>query len=340
MTTLTHPIFKYPIPIAILVLILCAPLKSEGLHSKGALSFFFENDVFAGTDQHYTNGIMFRWLSAEIDAEGSGRPLPLWFQRLVRTLSPRNDKEYKHAFSASLGQKIFTPEDISQTEPGPEAQPYAGVTYMEVGIQSRSLKRLDSYVLSLGIIGEHSYAGSLQVLIHRLFKFTTPMGWESQLKDEFIFNMYYETISRRARMGGTEGFGLDVFTDMGAGVGNGFVGAGGGLMLRTGWNLPMDFGPSLMLPRGEALFAQKKLAVTFFSAFNASYVLHDIVLDGTFNTDIPLPPRKSIYGEISAGIEIYSGRFKIVWSGVLWNKRLRTQLRPHIYGSINLSYCF
>lgn len=320
--------------------LLCLPALAETGPSRGALSFFFENDVFAGTDQHYTNGVMIRWLSPEFNSETSASSSPTWLQRLAKKLSPLKGEKYSHALSASIGQKIYTPEDITSPDPGPGTQPYAGVSYLEIGFQSRSTDRLDSYVFSLGIIGEHSYAGSLQILIHRLFNFTTPMGWKNQLKDEFILNLYYETISRRIRAGGEEGFGLDVFSNLGAGVGNGFIGAGGGLMVRTGINLPFDFGPSLMRPRGEAIQKHKRFGIDLYVAVNASYVLHDITLDGSFNTNIPKPPRRSIYEEVSAGIEIFAGRFKIVSSTVIWNRRLHTQLRPHIYGSLNLSYCF
>lgn len=292
------------------------------------------------TDQHYTNGLMIRWLSPEFNPGSTDSDGPEWLRRLVGSLSPLKGDEYCHSLSAAVVQKMFTPEDITKSCPGPDTQPYAGTTALEIGFHSRAANRLDSYVFSLGIVGKHSYAGSLQTFLHKLFDFKTPMGWRHQIRDQVLINMYYESIFRQARWKGAGGFAADFFTSCGAGVGNGYVGAGGGLLLRAGWNIPRDFGPSRIRPRGEILLRPKTFGIGFYCAADGRWVLHDITMDGSPETRDRGPERRPVYGEVSAGIEIYSGRLKITCSGVLWNRRLSSQQRPHIFGSLNLSYCY
>lgn len=41
--------------------------------SSPVFTMYFENDTFTGTDQHYTNGLKFSWLSA--DLVDWGRPV-------------------------------------------------------------------------------------------------------------------------------------------------------------------------------------------------------------------------------------------------------------------------
>ena len=322
------------------ITLLISPLSAETGFSKGALSLFLENDVLVGTDRYYTNGLLIRWLSPEFSPASPASDGQEWLKRLACSLSPLKGKEYRQALSVAVVQKMFTSEDITIADPDPDSWPYSGTAAVEFGFQSRSPDRLDSYVFSIGIIGKHSYAGGFQTFLHRLFDFKPPMGWHHQIRDRFLLNIYYESILQQAHWEGTGSFALELFTNCGAGVGNGFIGTGGGLLLRAGWNLPRNFGPSRIRSRGEFLLRPERFGIGFYGAIDGRWALHDIILDDSLETGPNGPRRKPIYGEVSAGLEIFTGSFTIAFSGILWSRRLASQRRPHIFGSLNLSYCY
>jgi hypothetical protein len=81
-----------------------------------------ENDLFANTDRHYTQGIKLSFLQRDGDlpawAKGCSEMLPAWgFDRRVVK------------FGYQIGQSIFTPSDISQSKPPKDDRPYAGWLY-------------------------------------------------------------------------------------------------------------------------------------------------------------------------------------------------------------------
>jgi lipid A 3-O-deacylase len=293
-----------------------------------------------GNDQFYSNGIMIRWTSPEFGSDTGVSGGRRGLRDLICSLAPLRGGEYRHTMSVSLLQKMFTSRDITIEDPAPGSWPYSGMAALEIGFQSRRPGRMDSFALSLGLLGEHSYAGRLQVFLHKLFDFKTPAGWHHQLGDRVLLNMFYETIALNGRWGGTEGFAVDLFSQGGCGVGNAYIGAGGGLLVRAGWNMPRDFGPS-RIGRGSQVFHHgKSVGIGFHAGFDLRLVLHDITLDASAETAGPGPGRTPVYGEVLFGIEIYRDRLKISFSGVLWTKRIPSQPGPHVFGSLNLSHRF
>jgi lipid A 3-O-deacylase len=315
-------------------------LRCEGDLSRGGMSFFFENDLVMNTDQYYTNGLKIYWFSPEFGDDPDTVCGPTWMERAAGSLAPLKGKKYKHSLSMSLVQKMFTSNDITIAEPAPGSWPYSGIAAMEIGIRSRGPKRLDSIVFSLGIVGKHSLAGGLQKWLHKFFDFKTPTGWHNEIRDQILINVFYTSVFHLNRWGGGKGFSTDFFATSKMGIGNQYIGAGAGLILRAGWNLPRDFGPSRISPSGQVFIPPQKFAIGFYAAVKTSIVLHDIFLDGSPDTAGPGALRKPFYGDFSVGLEIFLNRVKISYAGVLWTKRLPNQPRPHIFTSFNLIYGF
>ena len=105
--------FKKLICFAVALLTLATFLRSERDLSRGGLSFFFDNDVVFNTDQYYTNGIKIQWFSPEFRADVNTSEGQGWVEKLARFLSPLKGKQYSHALSVALVQKMFTSDDIT-----------------------------------------------------------------------------------------------------------------------------------------------------------------------------------------------------------------------------------
>ena len=77
----------------------------------------------------------------------------------------------------SLGQSIFTPEDLAATALLRDERPYAGWLYGGVGFVSVSDERLDNIELNVGMVGGASFAEDVQKTWHKWFDFQRPNGW-------------------------------------------------------------------------------------------------------------------------------------------------------------------
>ena len=85
--------------------------RSEG----GTVSATFENDIFGGTDQNYTNGVRFDYVTPK-------NGLPLWARFARDQLTPVVPAADWYA-SYAIGQNMYTPSDITlDAPPADEAQ--------------------------------------------------------------------------------------------------------------------------------------------------------------------------------------------------------------------------
>jgi lipid A 3-O-deacylase len=69
-----------------------------------------------------------------------------------------NEPGFQHAVSFSIGQNIYTPEDLERSDLIQDDRPYAVITYLAIGLHSKNSHRMDSLELDLGIVGPYSYA--------------------------------------------------------------------------------------------------------------------------------------------------------------------------------------
>ena len=102
-------------------------------------------------------------------------------------------------------QDIYTPEHYQQSTPDPTDWPYGGFLYAGFYLQraryaaaphgteadARTLASYDHLELDLGMVGPSSLARESQELVHGLFNYTRPKGWNYQLHDEPSLDVKY-----------------------------------------------------------------------------------------------------------------------------------------------------
>ncbi|MGH8609740.1 MAG: lipid A-modifier LpxR family protein, partial [Gammaproteobacteria bacterium] len=94
----------------------------EGLEEReGTFNVLVENDKFAGTDRHYTNGVQFSYLSPRDTVPG--------FLRTFAAVLPGIPEGSALRAGYVLGHNIYTPDDTAAREPLPDQRPYAGWLY-------------------------------------------------------------------------------------------------------------------------------------------------------------------------------------------------------------------
>lgn len=325
------------------------PLHAQvsGTRDSGAFSLYVENDIFAGTDYLYTNGTKIIWISPDLSSPPGSSGLPRWLEKTARTLSPAWNDDAARAFTVALGQKMYTPQDITRTDLIENDRPYAGVSYLEIGFQAKTPRRLDTLIINWGIVGPHSYAEQMQKFIHWATGSTRPLGWEHQLPDEMILGIAYETRRKWWIRNNTAGFSSDIITTGGTAFGNALIDAAARCEARFGWRLPRDFGTSLIRPGGEAIpfpagssTSPKRWGVYGFIAFDTRLVIRDIFLDGsTFQSSHSID-RHYFLADITAGFGITRGRIKFSYMYAWLSRRFPAQPRPQVYGSVNLFFSY
>ena len=326
----------------------CFAQKDPKAHD--TFTFYLENDVFTGTDREYTNGIKLTWISRDLSGYHEVST-PTWSRGIIDRLPFVNKPGTVRNVSLSIGQNMYAPENLERTDLILDDRPYAGITYLAAGFHSKDSRRMDTFEINLGIVGPHSYAEQVQKTWHKWINATDPKGWAHQLKDEPIFNLYYERKWRLLKTDLGKEFGLDVIPHLGGALGNGLTGVNTGAQTRFGWHLPNDYGTFLIRPGSDTnapmgdsdprfYTASQRLGCHVFAGFNANAVIRNIFLDGNTFRDSHSVDKKPFVLQGVAGVAVLFHRFKITYAYVYQTKEYDTQNEAQEYTSITVSYSF
>ncbi|HEY0946027.1 MAG TPA: lipid A deacylase LpxR family protein [Opitutaceae bacterium] len=323
------------------------PVADQRARDSGVFTLYFENDFFGGQDRHYTNGFKLSWLSRDLTSWGQEG----WRRRFIDTLPFVNRPGGQKNFGFAFGQNIYVPQDISRVPPDPTDRPYAGWSYLELTFVSKTESVMDTLSFQAGMVGRHSYAQDMQIVIHEWLNDEHPDGWDYQLKDEVGVNIVFE---RKWRLyGRTMGnaLGFDFVPHAGASLGNVQTYANAGATLRLGLNLPSDFGISLIrgasLPnaplddRDPRVAARRSASFFVFAGVDGRAVARDIFLDGNTWRDSPSVDKESFVGDAFYGVGIFFGRrWQLTYTEVVRSREFEGQDEENYFGSITLSRTF
>jgi len=315
------------------------------------MTLYMENDLFYKTDRQYTHGTKLSWISPDLSDYRDDPLVPAWSYPLIERLPFINESGYQRSISFSLGQSMYTPEEIERSDLIKDDRPYAGMAYLAVGFHSKNDRQMDTLEFDAGIVGRHSYAEDWQTAIHEWVDATEPKGWAHQLHDEPILNVFFERKWRLFQRKYSRGFGSDCIPHIGCGIGNALTCANAGGEVRFGWNLPNDFGTYIIRPGSDSnapvdntdprlynLF--RRAGVHLFFAVDGTVVAHNILLDGNTFRDSHSVDKKHFVACFVGGIGFIVNRFKITYSHVYQTKEFKTQAKEQQYGAISLSCTF
>lgn len=308
-------------------------------------NFYFENDLFNGTDSDYTNGVKFSWVSANLKDYTRDPCLPHWVRQLNRIFETLHPGKYtSRNMVVTAGQSMFTPRDRSRIDLIPNDRPYAGWLYLGLGYNARDARQMDSVEVNLGVVGPASLARQTQNLVHDLRGIPSFNGWSNQLNNELGFQLVAER-KNRVWSESRPGLQFDAITHYGASLGNIRTYLNTGLELRAGSRIPNDFGTSPIRPAGDSNAPLEGPVTRRFSdgglhAFisaDARAVAHDIFLDGNTFSDSHRIDKKRAVGDLATGIAWQWQDGKITYARYARSKEFTTQENAHVFSSITLS---
>ena len=339
--------------VVLVVYLIPAIVTAQDRQAKDYQTFtmYFENDAFFNSDYLYTNGFRLSWTSADLDNYRDESGVGAWAYSLIDNQPFANSWRNNHFVSLSLGQNIYTPEDTKSSQVVEDDRPYAGLLYLELGYSSRSSSTSNSWLVMLGVVGSSSYAEETQSLTHDVLGLDKPQGWDNQLDNEAVLNLYYEHKWKALHAKKSGGLGYDLNTNVGAALGNLYIGSLGGVQMRLGWNLPNDFGNSIIRPGSDSNAPLDKddprfnkplhrYGVHIFGGLEGIYVIRDLTLDGNSVGSSHSVDKEPLVGTLTMGIGFTLHRFKLILSHVFQTKEFKTQSGNTEYGSITLSYIY
>lgn len=281
---------------------------------RGTFSLYVENDYFAGTDRGYTSGMKLTWVSSRL-------------------------------LSVSLGQKIFTPYDITRDTLTSGDRPYAGISYIGIGFHTLSHRHMQTLEFSIGVVGPSSFAGDVQKFLHSILDTAEPRGWRFQLKDEFVIGFSYDYKWKMVHWKVQDGFGCDLINRLGGSLSNAVTASNFGLEFRMGWNLPHDLGTFLIQPGGDSnviidTMNRRQFGLHVFAAIDGHAVVRNIFLEGNTFQESHRVDKQPFTADVLFGAALTAGRFKLSYTHVSRTKQYRIQRRAQVYGSVNVSLSF
>lgn len=300
----------------------------------------WENDLFVGADNGYTNGVGFGW--GHRGLSGTEDPtLPRWIASLAGSTYITNLPQREYAVAYGVGQAMFTPDNISATELIEDSRPYAGLVFWSGALYAFDQQQADRLSLTLGVVGPAAGAKHTQKFVHSLSGATKPQGWRNQIENEPVFALEAQRLWRlgEGRLGFLE---LDGVGGGSAQIGNLASHLTTGLTLRVGSRLASTWsGVSLVPARTINTFASDRLASwQLFMSVSGRYVANDITLDGNTFEDSHSVPLEHAQGLASVGLAVNRGHWAASLSYQAGTDQYEGQQNDTRFGSFTLTYLY
>ena len=297
-------------------------------------SLRWENDTFSGNDRFYTDGV-----SLAIAHTG-----PSWMDPVANWL-PWG--EGRRTVAYDVAQAMFTPQDTDLSVPDPDDRPYAGILASGLTLHVDQERSYHGLKFVTGVVGPWSLAEETQRLVHDIVGSGQPQGWDYQLENEPIFNLAYEYRHKFPLAGEPGAWSLQAFPIAGGWLGNMLTQGQAGGVVRLGYNMPDDFGPTLVRgmghmppPRREAQCQSSDWGFSAYVGSVANLVLRDITLDGNTFEDSPSVDKEFFVPMAGVGLSVGNRRFQVAFAYVFWGKEFEGQDDYSEFGSLAVSYFF
>ncbi len=315
-----------------------------------------DNDLFAGSDRDYTNGIRLGFIQ-EIPFESSEgqrmnkrlRDGSKKIQGRLQSLRIPDDANLRFARGFGLTQLMFTPEDPLALSAPEGERPYASWLGLEYSLHVKEDNFVNSLTFSVGTTGDASLAQPSQNWVHRnISKSPLFQGWDSQVPSEITANIHFDHKQRFRRLSRKTSSGLEIdgYYEGGLAAGNFRTDAYIGSLARIGYRLPSSFStPRVQLGGyGHQLFSDtkdygKKFSAFAFAGVRATGVLHDITLDGPvfrkFDTGVESKP---FVGELIYGVGFRYHRIDLIFSQSVRSDEFAGQTENQKFGSFMIRF--
>lgn len=306
---------------------------------RNIVNVVYENDMIGGgEDEYYTSGVRISYLDLEAKFPE--------FARDLDDLLPMISLNDTSGIFYSLGQNIFTPQDISSRTADPKDRPWAGYLYGSVGMVSLNDDHVDELEVSLGVVGPAAMGEQVQKFIHtHVTDSPVPKGWSNQLKNEPALTLGWQRSWRSRTLLDSGELALSFSPYAGATVGNVYDFINGGISLRLApseaqWqDTPVRVRPALP---GTGYFdtPENKWGWYLFGGIEGRAIGRNIFLDGNTFTDSPSVDKENFVADANAGLALTYDQVRISYTLVYRTKEFEDQKDDTLFGAMSVGYRF
>jgi len=255
-----------------------------------------DNDLFVGEDSGYTNGIFLSLYEAELE-QGKMPEHDFWVAPLMWSMSQK-DRIFA-VNSYSIGQTMATPSDISIENPAQDELPYSALLALSNSYLTITPTYADLVSTTIGIIGPAALGEESQKFVHKVVGADDPKGWDTQLKNEPVFQL---SRARTWRSWVSESGHSDILTSCELSLGTIRSAISGGAYLRYGRNLPASYATVLF----NSSRTSNPLGVDngwyLYAGLEGGYIFNQIFTDGNTFRDSRSVDYKHEYVGATAGL--------------------------------------
>lgn len=306
---------------------------------KNYISVLFENDMLGGgTDQYYTSGARLTYFNVNT-------AVPDWLRDTADSIPTFSINDTTSTYF-TLGQNLYTPDDISITANQDDDRPWAGFLYGSIGLVTLEDNHLDELEVTLGIVGPESLGEQSQKFIHKhISDSPTPKGWKNQLEFEPGLAISAQRRWPKSLYTDFGDFRLRVEPNVNVSLGNIYTYAGAGLGFSFGpYQGYLQDTPPRVRPgmAGTGYFETPDQGWSWyaFAGLDGRVVARNIFLDGNTFTDSHSIDKKYFVGDATAGIAFTYDRYRVSYSINSRSKEFDGQDDPSVFGSVNISTRF
>lgn len=301
-----------------------------------AISFRWENDAVGETDENYSNGISLAYTHS-----GRGLLGGIW-----KWFGVEEDATLFSGYD--VGQIMVTPMDTDRPVPDPEDRPYVGMLYASVSTQLRRGNVFHGLKFVTGVVGPASQAEEVQTWFHELIGDRKAQGWAYQLHNEPIFNLVYEHRRKYPLLSADSAWSADIIPVGSAMLGNVLIQAQVGAQVRFGYQVPDNFGTTLIrgfgtLPYGRPRKngdSEPRWGAYVFASGSGVAVARNLSLDGNTFEDSPSVDKNPFFLTGEFGLSLWTRWCEVTASFVWWGEEFKNQARPSRFGALAIMVPF
>jgi len=302
-------------------------------------TFVLENDMFGnGTDSNYTNGLRLSYFNVNADFPD--------IAHRIAALIPTFDINRTSSIFYSLGQNLYTPDNISSPVMMPGDRPWAAHLYGAVGMATLTGRHLDEIEASLGVVGPWALGKQAQRFIHKhVSDSPTPRGWHNQIKNEPALMLGWQRRWPAALTASAGGFRFSAAPHIGLTLGNvhTFANTGFGFRIapeRDRWqDAPARVRPA-MPGTGYFEIPEKGWSWFLFGGVDTRAVARNIFLDGNSFRNSPNVSKNYFIADSSLGLALTFQQFRISYTLNHRSKSYKMQKEDDLFGAVSLNYRF
>ena len=303
------------------------------------LSFSFENDAIGGgTDENYTSGVRITYFDVET-------PMPPIIDKMAEAV-PTFDINQTTSTFFTVGQSIFTPENITLRNNQDNDRPWSAWLYGSIGMATVTKNHLDELEFTAGVVGPAALGEPTQKLIHKhVTDSPIPKGWKNQLEFEPGVILSWR---RRWPIWYTQNLGdfrFRVEPDINVSLGNVYTYAGTGTTVTFGpYASRLQDTPPRVQPgmAGTGFFdtPDNKFSWYLFAGLHGRAVARNIFLDGNTFKDSHDVDKKILVGDVNAGLALTFDDYRLSYTLNYRTKEFDGQNDDSVFGSLTLTTRF